>query len=247
MSVGSIVQFFWILSTVLQVGLAGVLIYRKAWINFPVFTTYGLFNLAHGLANWAVYGNRIAYFYVYWIGEAVGILLGFLVVYEVFTTIFHDHAALKKLAASIFSVSVVILMAAASFILFHAGPILSRNLGRSVIVLEEATRTVEIGLLIVLFACAGAFGLHWRQAVFGVASGLGIFVSVELIAVTMRSQASAALNGEFAIARGVAYIVSLLVWGTYMLIPERATDESELPQRGQLEQWNQAILELIHQ
>jgi hypothetical protein len=77
--------------------------------------------------------------------------------------------------------------------------------------------------------------------------GLGIFVSVELVAVTMRSQLSPATHNAFAIVRGFAYITSLLVWGTYMLLPERVSDESQLPQRGQLEQWNQAILELIHQ
>ena len=114
-------------------------------------------------------------------------------------------------------------------------------------VLEEATRTIEVGMLIVLFMCTGAFGLHWRQSVFGIALGLGIFVSVELIAVTMRSQASLAMHNVFSIVRALAYTISLLVWGTYMLLPERAADESELPQRGQLEQWNQAILELIHQ
>jgi hypothetical protein len=63
----------------------------------------------------------------------------------------------------------------------------------------------------------------------------------------MRSQLSPATHNAFAIVRGFAYITSLLVWGTYMLLPEHASDESQLPQRGQLEQWNQAILELIHQ
>jgi hypothetical protein len=247
MKVESLVQFFWLVSTVLQLGLAGVLVYRRAWIHFPLFTTYGLFNLVHGLASWAAYGSRTAYFYVYWVGEAIGILLGFFVVYEVFRSIFQAHFALRKLAATIFGLSSLILVAVAAFILINTGPVLSHNISKSVMVLEEATRTVEVGLLIVLFTCTGAFGLHWRQSVFGIALGLGVFVSVELIAVTMRSQASPSLHNAFSVVRGIAYIISLLVWGTYMLLPERAADESELPQRGQLEQWNQAILELIHQ
>jgi hypothetical protein len=247
MNTGSLVNFFWIASTILQVLLAGVLVYRKTWLHFPLFTTYLLFNLGHGLASLAAYGNKFLYFYVYWIGEAFGIVLGFLVVYEVFKSIFLAHEALRKLAGWVFIAALILLVAIAMSILVHAGPSVKTNISRAVMVLEEATRTIEVGILIVLFMCTSAFGLHWRQSVFGIALGLGIFVSVELIAVTMRSQLSPATHNAFAVVRGLAYITSLIVWGTYMLLPERALDESQLPQRGQLEQWNQAVLELIHQ
>jgi hypothetical protein len=40
---------------------------------------------------------------------------------------------------------------------------------------------------------------------------------------------------------------SMLIWLGYMLVPDRITSTSELPQRAQLEQWNQAIMELINQ
>jgi hypothetical protein len=247
MNAGSIVEFLWIGGPVLQFILVGILLYRRSWLTFPLFTSYAMFNLAHTLVGSALRADPKIYFYVYWIGEAVSIILGFLVLYEVFRSIFTQHSALRKVATLIFAIAIVVLASLAIFILIHAGPRLTGNLGRSVVVLEEATRTIEVGLLIVLFLCAGAFGLHWRQSVFGIALGLGIFVSVELIAVTMRSQASPALHNAFSVIRGFAYMTSLIVWGTYMLLPERATDESELPQRGQLEQWNQAILELIHQ
>ncbi len=247
MNAESIVEFLWIGGPVLQLILAGVLLYRRSWLSFPFFTAYIAFNLTHALITLGSRANPRMYFYVYWVGEAIGIVLGFLVLYEVFKNIFLHHSALRKLATGIFSGSLAALIALAGFILVHTGSNVLHNISRSVIVLEEATRTVELGLLIVLFTCASAFGLHWRQSIFGVALGLGIFVAVELIAVTLRSQASAAVNNEFAVVRGFAYITSLIVWGTYMLLPERAVDESQLPQRGQLEQWNQAILELIHQ
>ncbi len=247
MNAGSIVEFLSFWGPVLQFVLAGVLVYRRSWLTFPFFTFYAIFNLAHTLVALGLRTNPKTYFYVYWIGEAISIILGFLVLYEVFKSIFNQHSALRKIATLIFTISLVVLASVALFILIHAGPRLTGNLSRSVIVLEEATRTIEVGLLAVLFMCAGAFGLHWRQSVFGIALGLGIFVSVELIAVTMRSQASPAANNEFAIVRILAYMTSLIVWGTYILLPEQAADESELPQRGQLEQWNQAILELIHQ
>jgi hypothetical protein len=247
MNAGSILEFLWNVGPILQFLLAGVLIYRKSWVNFPLFTGYVIFNFLNGLLSLATRSNLPVYFYVYWVGEAIGIILGFLVLYEVFRHIFLHHSALQNLATFIFAASLIVLAAIAVFILVHAGPRLTGNIGRSVLVMEEATRTIELGLLAVLFMCASAFGLHWRQSVFGIALGLGIFVSVELIAVTIRSQASPAVNNEFAIVRILAYMTSLIVWGTYILLPEQVADESELPQRGQLEQWNQAVMELIHQ
>lgn len=247
MNVKSIADFMWLGGLILEILLVCVILFRNSWSTFPLFTSYAIFNLFHDLSTLALRSRPLAYFYSYWIGEAVGVVLGFLVVYEVFKNIFTNHAALRRLAASIFSISFVALASIAIFILVHAGSRLTGNIARSVMVLEEATRTIELGLLVVLFLSTEAFGLHWRQRVFGVALGLGIFVSIELVAVTIRSQVSPALHDVFSVARASAYLVSLGVWGTYMLLPERATDESELPQRGQLEQWNQAILELIHQ
>ena len=247
MNASSIVDSLWIVGPIFQLVLIGVLVYRKTWLNFPLFTCYVMFNFVYALVSLATRTKLAAYFYVYWVGEAVGIILGFFVVYEVFKTIFLHHSALRNVVTLMFTISLVSLVALAVFILIHAGPRLTGNVGRSVMVLEEATRTIEVGLLIVLFMCTSAFGLHWRQSVFGIALGLGIFASVELVAVTLRSQASPAMHNAFSIVRALAFTASLLVWGTYMLLPEQATDESQLPQRGQLEQWNQAILELIHQ
>jgi hypothetical protein len=246
MNAAAIVHFLWIAGIFLHSLLAGVILYRRAWSQFPLFTAYVLFNLAHSIAGLATYGTWL-YFYIYWVGEATAILLGFLVVYEVYKSIFLDHAALRKLAGSIFAVSLTFLIATAVFILANGGQGFPLNISKSVNILEEATRTIEVGLLIVLFSCTGAFGLHWRQSVFGIALGLGIFASVELIAVTMRLQASAAALGSLAVVRALAYTASQIVWVVYILLPERASDESQLPQRGQLEQWNQAVLELIHQ
>jgi len=247
MRVATVIEFFWVAGAVLQFGLAATLIYRRAWRTFPFFFSYSLVNLAHAAASLIFRSNPFVYFYIYWVGEGISTILGFFVVYEVFKSIFLGHIALRKLASSILSVSLLVLGVLAITILAHEGQTMAHNLSRSVIIIEEATRTIEAGLLLVLFSCAGAFGLHWRHSVFGVALGLGIFVSVELIAVTMRSQLSPAMHDAFSIIRALAYTTSLIVWGTYMLLPERAADESQLPQHGQLEQWNQAILELIHQ
>ena len=51
---------------------------------------------------------------------------------------------------------------------------------------DQAARVIEVGLLMILFICSAAFGLHWKQAEFGIALGLGFFATIELLAVTVR-------------------------------------------------------------
>lgn len=247
MNAGSLVNVIWVAGTILEFLLVGVLLYRRMWRYFPFFTSYAFFTLAGNVVGVATRENRWLYFYCYWAAEAIGIVLGFAVVFEIFRSLFAGHAALRKVATLVFCGALIILTAVATYILIYEGESVASNIGKTVMVMEEAIRTIEVGLLIVLFLCARAFGLHWRHSVFGLALGLGLFAAIELIAITMRSRLSNSSNDALNVVRGLAYTTSLVIWGTYMLLPERVADELQLPQRGQLEQWNQAILELIHQ
>jgi hypothetical protein len=78
------------------------------------------------------------------------------------------------------------------------------------------------------------------------ALGLGVFVSVELIGITLRAHYGNVAMPVFTVARSLSFNFSLLIWLGYILAPERVTIAA-LPKRAQLEQWNQAVMELIHQ
>jgi hypothetical protein len=76
---------------------------------------------------------------------------------------------------------------------------------------------------------------------------LGLFVAVELIVITTLAHVGTVASGTATTLRMLAFVVSLLVWIGYLLVPERASIGVEIPKRAQLEQWNQVVLELIHQ
>jgi hypothetical protein len=98
-----------------------------------------------------------------------------------------------------------------------------------------------------LFLFSTAFGLHWRQCVFGMALGLGIFATVELVAITMQNYWGVAVTNSFSVVRSIAFNVSLVVWAGYLLAPEKESRPAEAAHHGQLEQWNQALTEFIYQ
>ncbi|MGE5323131.1 MAG: hypothetical protein ACM3SW_09730, partial [Actinomycetota bacterium] len=187
------------------------------------------------------------YFYSYWLMEALGVALGFAVVYEVFSNLFSAHTALRRLATVIFRCVLGLLLCIGLIVLIKHSPLDFRALTSAVVVVEEAARIIEVGMLMCLFVLSSAFGLHWRQQIFGIAVGLGIFVAVELIAVTVWGMTGKAAHDALNVVRVLGFNISLLIWIGYLLVPERAAGKVELPEQSQLEQWNQAVMELIRQ
>jgi hypothetical protein len=247
MPLGSLIHDLWIGGIALQVLLAAILLAKEAWQKYPFFTAYIFFNLFETAATLSVYRVRgvYFYFYVFWICEAICIILGLAVVREIFTNIFAPHAALRKLATLIFRLAVVALIVLAFGAIYEQSGN-ARSITNGVLLASEATRIVELGLIMFLFLSSSAFGLHWRQNEFGIALGLGTCAAVELVNVTLMPHLSPATAQVFSLVRSLAYNCSLLIWLGYLLAPpERATAALNVP-KAQLEKWNQAVTELIN-
>lgn len=247
MDLKSLVQLLFVAGITCQAILGVVLLCKKAWRTFPFFTLYFATGFAQAIFIYLFQSNAAVYFYTYWLVEAFGIVLGFAVVYEVFRIVFSGHAGLRRLATLTFGWVIALLLVIGIVVLVKQAPLGFRAVTSAVLVLEEAIRIIEVGLLMCLFLLSSAFGLHWRQQVFGIAFGLGLFVAVELIEVTIRGQVGKSAYDALNVVRVLSFNASLLIWIGYLLSPERATVKAELPQRSQLEQWNQAVMELIKQ
>jgi len=242
----ALIHDLWLASTVMQALLVGVLLYRRAWSKFPIFTTYACCCLLEGALAFVTKGNGMLYFYTYWVCEAVTTLLGLAIVYEVFNELFSPHAALRKIARMIFRIAIILLaLVAAVVMISEASTSPVRVIGSVMMVVAEAVRFVEVGLLMFLFLFSGAFGLHWRAPVFGIALGLGVFAAVDLVNVTLHSHLESSAYGFLNLTRAAAFCISVSVWTMYLYLPERVSSSEEVPKKAQLEQWNQAVMELI--
>ena len=224
-----------------------MLLSKRLWVKLPVFTLYSLLTFAGIVIGYSVHHRFVVYFYTYWINECVGVVLGLAVLYEVFRQLLAPHAALHKLARLVFLATCAVLAVLAAAVVYSQASAADQTLKTTVFVVEEAARVIEIGLLMFLFFFSSVFGLHWRRQEFGIALGLGIWVSVELANLTMRTHMGPVVAQSFGIIRALSFNLSLLIWLGYILIPERVTARAELPKRVQLEQWNQAMMELIKQ
>jgi hypothetical protein len=230
----------------LQGLLACVLLAKRSWRRFPFFAAYVWSSFAFGVAGYTLQRSPVPYFYTYWANEALGIALGLLVVYEIFRHLFSVHAALLRLATLTFRIAIVILLSAGLIVFLMQPPSHTSNIGAAVQAVEQAARIIEVGLLMILFICSAAFGLHWKQAEFGIALGLGFFATIELLAVTLRPLVDHPGALLLNVMRIGAFDCSLLIWLGYLLAPaEQPATTVDVP-KAQLEQWNQAVMELIN-
>ena len=240
----------WFAAWLLQAMLVGVLLLKGMWRKFPFFFCYSAATLLSTTLLYSVYFAHVSYQVfssVYWLCEAIGLFVGLAVVWEVFDNLFTPYPALRKLGTQVLRGAVLFLVVLGC-VVAHAQPLGEHSrLPAAFMVVEQAGRILEVGLLLSLFSFASAFGLHWRQYVFGIALGLGIFVTVELVAITMRVQFGIAANSVFNVVRTVSFNSSLFIWIAYILAPDLAAQPSEMPKRAVLEQWNKAVMELIYQ
>lgn len=239
----------WFAALLLQAILAGVLLFKRMWGRFPFFVGYSVTSLLSTLTLYLLYlaSASHAYARVYWLSEALGLFLGLAVVGEIFRHLLNPYPALRRLATQVFRGTLVFLILLGVAVIWAQPNGDPNRIRTALLTMEQAGRILEVGLLLFLFLFASVFGLHWRQYVFGIALGFGIFVTVELVAVTMRVQYGPAALSIFKIIRTVSYSSSLFIWIAYILAPELATSPAEVPKRAQLEQWNKAIMELIYQ
>lgn len=240
------IHVFWLAGLALQTFLVAVLALRKMWKKFPVFFAYLVASLIGNVAEYAASKSLGAYLVAYIIGESVSIALALAVIYEVFRQLFSAHAGLRKVAWLAFRVVCVLLVLLGAMVLYTHGPLGAKGIVAAVIVVEQASRIVEVGLIMFLFLFASAFGLRWRQQIFGVVLGFGVFGAIRLAGTTLVPHSFVAA-GVVNLGVMASWGATILIWIGYTLAPERVTGTIDLPKTAQLERWNQAIMELIHQ
>src|SRR5579863_2101276 len=94
----------WVLQPALQAVIAVIAFQRKLHRDFPVFFTYTLVQIALFVVEFPVYTwcSTSVYFYTFWIGAAVNVVLAFKIIHEIFLDIFRPYHALRDLGTALF-------------------------------------------------------------------------------------------------------------------------------------------------
>jgi hypothetical protein len=111
----------WCSQPILQSAVALILWRRKLHKQFPVFFWFLLAQMANFVVLFPLWitGNRSAYFWLFWAGEAVNAVLGFRVIHEIFIDVFRPYHTLKDLGTMLFKWAGVVMLLVSVVVAFY--------------------------------------------------------------------------------------------------------------------------------
>ena len=248
--IGALQEFLWIFPTSLGVVTLIIMVKGGVYRELPVFTAYLACVTVHSIAGALLReSNPTFYFYLYWIGDGITALLGLCVIYEIFRVVLKPFPSVQRIGLLLFrgSFFVLALIVATTFrarMSNDVDPWIAIILN-----LELSIRIFEAGLFFFLFSFASSLGLTWKHHVFGIATGIALFVATELVVVAMRSYfGSTADNLAYQVLKPAAFNCGVLIWAIYIWRGEPVTGSARaLPEQSRMLEWNNALAEYLAQ
>jgi hypothetical protein len=233
----------WIAHPVLQLAVGAAMLRSKLHRAFPVFFAYISFQILSFSFLFPIHkwGDYTTYFYLYWTCCAINLILGFMIIHEVFLDVFRPYHTLKDLGSVMFKwAALVMLLVAFVVAASNTGEGLAPVL-QAILTVQRCVRVAQCGLVLFLIVFSSYVGVSWRQQSFGIALGLGVSAGVELgtFALYAGGPISQVTVNEINL---VTYNLAILVWLSYAILksPARTAGENLFTPR----RWEQSLKDL---
>ena len=244
--------YLWIAPHLLQIGIAGIMFQRKLIRLFPYFfayTCFEVFEFGLLLASDRFHIGKVSYFSLYSVTAVVSTILRFGIILEILRQLSSSYAVLERVLKPLFRWVTIGLLIAALALAVYAGGDRSNRSWFVMNMLDRTALILQMGLLAGLFSFSRYLTLSWRNQVFGIALGLGVYATVDLVAAAILSQTGFLYATLLDYTSMAAYQCSVLIWIFYLLRRERnrSDDVSDLPTHHDVEAWNEELERLLHQ
>lgn len=202
---------FAFVGTGLQAGLCLLLLWRRSYLQFPLFFAFNAFSIVSALAGLGVSNIPSLYFKVYWASEVAYLFLAFFSLQEAVRSVFRNFYSMRwfQLLFPMIGISMVCIA------LLRA--LLSPRPAHSVLTVSVITLEISIGLLqfaifAVFILLIRFFHMRWRQHAFGIVLGFGLISAGNLIVYLLRSEFGTKFDPVVRITPPIAYIIAVVVW-----------------------------------
>jgi hypothetical protein len=185
------------------------------------------------------------YFYGYF-GEyiASSILLLFVCI-EIFRSALSAFPGLMRIGIVIFrwAILVSIIVTLSSIPFAHRGVMIVQDIAYA---LMRSVSILELCLLAFLCLSMNALRLTVRDLSFGIALGFGIMASNEFVLASLFPAHSSSLTTPLEFAFEAFILVSLAIWVTYCMLPQRSARPVVMPASSAIYRWNEIASALGH-
>jgi hypothetical protein len=218
---------------------------RRMWHAYGAFVAYAGVQVFKFVVLYLGRDHRVFYFFTYWGGELVDVILVVAILYQLYAQLFAGYAGLRILQDVLFrwSAALTILVAIVVAASVPAGD--SDKLMAGLLAFDIAAAVLKAGLIGLLLLLSSALALRWSHYAFGILVGIGLYNSVELATAVVRAAAGPLATSPYVMIKPAAWNCAALVWLYYLSTRETAQTALKTLPENQLASWNQALMELL--
>ena len=213
----SITYVSWVVGPVLQITLLIFMLQRKLHLVFPRFFSYIVFQIVKSAILFVIYRyDHETYFDAYWAGNALSVLLAVTVMDEILHNLLREYGGIQSLASLIFRWSCGLLLLLAIVNAFSSQQTNADRVVSAVLAFDRSVRVMQCGLFFLLMILCRFLRNCWKQHVFGIALGFGIFASIELVLVSIMMHFGDGPVPIVSLVKSAAYNGVTLLWVIYL-------------------------------
>lgn len=207
----------WLAGPVLQITLLIFMARNDLRRMFPRFFSYILFQTIKTACLFIAYRYfPDNYFYAYWTGNALSVIFAIAVMDEILRRIFKQYGMIPIFGTTIFRWACGLLLLLAILGSMSRGGIGGDRIVAVVFALDRGLRLMQVGLFLLLMVLCRILKDFWRQQLFGIALGFGIFASIELALVSFVMWSGDGHAVAISLLKSTAYNAVTLVWIGYL-------------------------------
>lgn len=224
MTLSTLDKVLWAASLLGHAALTFVLVFRKRWRDFPVFTSFVVYEALTTILLVVVSskGSRHAYFLAYWITAFGNYAYQVAVIYEIARDVLRPTGRWVREARRSFLLWGGLGLVVAAVLALQLGPTQSRGLALWDARTEVFTSLLICELFLAMSAAANRLGLQRRSYVVALGAGITVWACVALL----QDFARAALGWDrkfvtLSYAGMVVYLLVLAYWIVVFWLPEK--------------------------
>lgn len=177
------------------------------------------------------------FFYTYWCSYAIESILSLFIIYSIFRLAMAPLKGLQRLGTLVFRWAGAISAILAIAVTFSSRTSGSHLLQIVVTQMQEVSSILTLCLLLFVCFAIRPLGLSFRDRIFGVSFGLGIMATASLVDAAWITL-SPTVHSDLSLANGIATCVTLLIWSTYFVLPEKKQQIIMVPTTSPFLTWN---------
>ena len=207
----------WVAGPALEIGLLALMVRRRLHSVFPRFFSYIIFQILKSAILFLTYHYyEQGYFDAYWTGNAISVILAVAVMDEILQHVFKEYGGAQNLGSVIFRWACGLLLLLAIVTAFTSEQGSADRVVAVVLTFDRSIRVMQCGLFCLLMILCRLLKNCWRQQVFGIALGFGVFASIELILVSAAMRYGGSVGATISLAKSAAYDAVIILWIGYL-------------------------------